>query len=248
MKFFSVVNISNESLQTDSIVLESNEVIKKVNFLFENGADFIDLGGRSTCYNKVMIDDETEQQRLKPILSLLEQHHMSPISLDTWSFDTALTFLEQFDVLNYTGTCFPNHFVSELANSKCPVILNFLRADNPYELRKQPYKPFQILDIIRYFQDKVEFLQKKGVNILAIDPNWGVWHPDTPELEKPSIRQKIIEHIGVLREIAPVFIGTPRRDGVLNVEIAKMIISHNVDFIRTHDIQQLKGLIGERYS
>ena len=98
--------------------------------------------------------------------------------------------------------------------------------------------------LTRWFKEEwvqvVPYLEKKGVNILAIDPNLGMWHPETPNELKPVIQKQIIEAIPEIKKIAPVFIVAPRTNNLLNIELVELILSQGVDFIRTHDVVALK--------
>ena len=130
-----------------------------------------------------------------------------------------------------------------MANTGCPIILNYLPAANPYALRKTTYSPPSPKALVDYFSVTVPFLEKKGVNVFAIDPNLGMWHPKTPNELKPALQKKIIEAIPELKKIASVFIVAPRTNNLLNIHLSEFILSQGVDFIRTHDLLALQVLI-----
>ena len=243
IKIFSVINLSQESPQKDSWVATPLAAMQKMLELKEGGADYIDIGARSSFSKSVEIADSVEEERLDAFFDLLHAKSIAPISLDTWSAINALKFMPNIAVLNYTSTDFPEALISELANSGCPLILNYLPAANPYALRKISYAPPSIKDLVNYFQIMVPALEKKGVKILAIDPNLGMWHPQTPNSLKPILQKKIIEVIPGLKKLAAVFIVAPRTNHVLNIDLVKLIMSHGVSFIRTHDLFLLKNLL-----
>lgn len=240
MKIFSVINLSKESPQQDAWVATPNDAIQKMLALHQLGADYIDIGARSSFSQSLEIDDKIEQQRLQSFFDALPSECAVLLSLDTWSVTNALKFLPNIAVLNYTSTYFPKVLISELANTSCSLILNYLPAANPYDLRKIAYSPPSVKAIVDYFRVMVPYLEKKGLKILAIDPNLGMWHPQTPDELKPLIQKQIIEAIPELKKVAPVFIVAPRTKGVLNIELTELIVSQGVDFIRTHDLVTLK--------
>ena len=243
MKLFSVVNLSEESPQADAVVTSADEAVLKVKQLFALGADFIDIGGRSSYSKSLMIDDITEQRRLYPFFELTKQQAIRQLSLDTWSIQTALMYMDHIDVLNYTSTEFPQSLLTALAHSKVKIIINYLSASNPYTLRTTPCQDFNIDLVVAYFEKTIKLLNKNGVGILAIDPNLGMWHPLVPNAQKAVIQKQIIDHIPLLKTLAPVFIVAPRTAGSLNSELTQQIISKGADFIRTHDLVQLQRLI-----
>lgn len=250
IKIFSVINLSKESPQSDSVVTSAEVAFEKIKSLLAEGADFVDIGGRSSGSKTIMVDDATEQSRLKPVFQLTKQAGILPLSLDTWSPETAMKYLDNIQILNYTATHFPEPFLRAVSDSKCKLVLTYCSATNPYVLRSAPCKPFNINEVINYFETTLEFLQKKGVSVLAIDPNLGVWHSGVANTEKPLIQRNIIEHIPKLKKLAPVFIVAPRvvslnAQGVLNLDLTKLIIAKGVDFIRTHDLEQIKACLRE---
>lgn len=247
MKIFSVINLSKESPQKDAWAATAEDAIKKVNLLQQLGSDYIDIGARSSFSKSVEIDERLEQDRLASFFDLLPHQKYSSISLDTWSDETAIRYIPKIGVLNYTSTYFSDELTSKLANTNCPLVLNYLPAENPYALRKISYSPPSIKAIIDYFNVTVTHLEKKGVKILAIDPNLGMWHPETPDELKPVIQHKIIEAIPELKKIAPVFIIAPRTQGLPNIELIKLILALKVDFIRTHDIVTLSNILSDTY-
>ncbi len=244
IKIFSVVNLSEESPQKDAWVETPQEAIQKMAALQRLGADYIDVGARSSFSQSAELDDSIEAQRLELFFSTPRPENFVPMSLDTWSDINACQYLASISALNYTSTYFPDSLISELANTGCPLVLNYLPAANPYALRKTAYTAPSIQAIVDYFSVTVPYLEKKGVNILAIDPNLGMWHPETPNELKPVFQKQIIEAIPEVKKIAPVFIVAPRTNGSLNIDLVELILSKGVDFIRTHDVVALKDVIG----
>lgn len=243
IKIFSVLNLSYESPQKDAYAKSPADAINKMEILQQLGADYIDVGARSSFSKSEPLDDTIEFERLASFFSIPRSEGFIPISLDTWSDINACKFLTQIDVLNYTSTYFPDKLISDLSNTHCKIILNYLPAANPYELRKIGYFPPSTEAIFEYFKVMVTKLEKKGIEILAIDPNLGMWHPDMPEDLKPVFQREIIEAIPKLKKLAPVFIVAPRTQGVLNVALVELIISKGIDFLRTHDLVSVKKLI-----
>lgn len=243
MKILSVVNLSKESPQSDSIANSPEDAVLKINRLLKEGADYVDIGGRSSGSKTNMITSNIERKRLAPVFKRMPQQ-APQLSIDTWSIQTALTYLNCVDVVNYTSTAFPDYFLNALANSKRKLIISYLSAENPYQLRTSPCLDFNIDHIILFFEKTLALLHKKQVEVLAIDPNLGMWHPLVPDTDKPRIQQEIIQHIPILRKLAPVLVIAPRTAGTLNVELTKTIIEQGVDFIRTHDLKQIQACMG----
>lgn len=248
INIFSVVNLSEESPQKDSLAKTPQEAIAKIIELQKLGANYVDIGARSSFSKSDELDEAIEGDRLSQFFTTPLPHNLPPISLDTWSVTNARKYLSQLGALNYTSTSFPDELIEDLASTGCPLVMNYLAAENPYALRKIPYTPPSTEAMKEYFRVTVPYLKKRGVKILAIDPNLGMWHPETPNELKPIFQRSIIEAIPEIREIAPVFIVAPRTNGVLNQDLVELLLSKGVDYIRTHDLgallelMRLKGL------
>lgn len=243
MKIFAVVNLSAESPQSDAFCASPQMAAEKVQYLLGLGADFVDLGARSSFSKSLMIDDLTEQRRLEQFFCLVNRKSRKHLSLDTWSTNTAIKYLNDINILNYTSTQFPEELLIALAQSQVKIIINYLPANNPYSLRSSARVDFNLNLVLDYFHKIIQLLISKGVHILAIDPNLGVWHPSVPNSETAELQQQIIEQIPALKKLAPVFIMAPRTSGALNINLTKLIISQQADFIRTHDLAAVLNLI-----
>jgi dihydropteroate synthase len=243
INIFSVVNLSEESPQKDSLAKTPREAIQKMVELQKLGANYVDIGARSSFSKSDELDEAIEGERLSQFFGTERPSNLLPLSLDTWSITNAKKYLSEIAVLNYTSTYFPDDLVDELARTGCPLVMNYLAADNPYALRKIPYTPPSKEAMMEYFSVTVPALKNRGVKILAIDPNLGMWHPETPNELKPILQRSIIEAIPEIRKIAPVFIVAPRTNGVLNKELVELLLSKGVDYIRTHDLSMLLDLM-----
>ena len=243
INIFSVVNLSEESPQKDSLAKTPQEAIQKMIELQRLGANYIDVGARSSFSKSDELDETIEGDRLRQFFATPRPSNLLPLSLDTWSVTNARKYLSQLGALNYTSTYFPDELIGDLASTGCPLVMNYLAAENPYALRKIPYTPPSTEAMVEYFHVTVPYLEKRGVKILAIDPNLGMWHPETPNELKPILQRSIIEAIPEIRKIAPVFIVAPRTNGVLNQELVELLLSKGVDFIRTHDLSALLELM-----
>jgi len=242
-KIFSVLNLSSESPQKDAYAQSPADAISKMETLQQLGADYVDVGARSSFSKSEPLDDTIEFERLASFFSMPRAEGFIPLSLDTWSDRNACKFLTHVDVLNYTSTYFPDQLIGELENTQCKIVLNYLPAANPYEFRKIAYAPPSTEAIFDYFEAMVTKLEKRGIEILAIDPNLGMWHPEMPDDLKPVVQREIIEAIPKLKKLAPVFIVAPRTKGVLNIALVEFIIAQGIDFLRTHDLVSVKALM-----
>lgn len=250
MQYFAVLNLSDESPQKDSIVYSPHAALEKIKHLFQCGADYVDIGGRSSGAKTPMVSDEVEQQRLRPLFELAQQQGIRNLSLDTWSPNTACKFIQYIDVLNYTSTLFTEDLIQALVYSQCKLVLSYLPADNPYTLRRTTPQPFNIDHVMAYFKTTIQDLTARGVDIMAIDPNLGMWHPNIDVFNIPihEIQRTIIQHFPQLKTLAPIFTIAPRTKGVIDIPLTQLAMSNGATYIRTHDLEQVLALESARHS
>ncbi len=86
-EIMGILNITPDSFSDGGRYVSPDAALQQAEQLFAEGADIIDIGAESTRPNAVLIDAETEWQRLEPVLkglAQLWQKDMRPlISLDT---------------------------------------------------------------------------------------------------------------------------------------------------------------------
>ena len=98
-----VINISPESMVSDSVVAGEEQLLERAAWLSAQGCGILDLGARSITPTAAMIDDAEEQRRLLPPLRRLRQEGYR-ISVDTWSSSTVQVALEAGATdINFTG-------------------------------------------------------------------------------------------------------------------------------------------------
>ena len=88
-----VLNLSPESMVSDSIAQTSEEILARAASLRAAGVEILDVGGRSITPDAPMIDDTTEQRRLLPAIELLVRSGYR-VSADTWSSETGIAALD----------------------------------------------------------------------------------------------------------------------------------------------------------
>ncbi|HIQ29922.1 MAG TPA: dihydropteroate synthase [Candidatus Caldiarchaeum subterraneum] len=89
-RIMGVINVSPESFFKHSVRQSEREVLDAVEHMIENGADILDIGGRSTApYHTSTITVEEEIKRTKHIVELLTETFTIPVSIDTTRAEVA---------------------------------------------------------------------------------------------------------------------------------------------------------------
>lgn len=172
VRIMGVINLSRESFYNGS-VSEPEDVLVRAQQMVADGADFLDIGGRSTWPLADRITKEEERRRLVKALELLVDGVDVPISVDTQFADIAKEALDMGahivnDVSGLTSDPDMAGLVSEYG---CPVVV--MASD------KAPGDPVGMDAVMSSLQRIVRSTEDAGISPgkVIIDPAIGKWLP-----------------------------------------------------------------------
>lgn len=244
VRLMGVINVSVESFYNDSFI-PTEKVHETAVAMIEQGADFIDLGARSTAPNTQAISGTEEARRIDLALKELDGTGFT-ISVDTmnpWVLDVCLKH-DIHAVNDISGFASPA-FSKRVADAGLPA---FLMATG-----YQPGDPAGLdatLTALRTVQQRCE---SAGVNNYVLDPGVGIWTPlrtvddnwtlcqnfekfqqfDRPVLAAVSRKS----FIGALlkREIPDRLAGS--------LAVTALLIEKGASVVRAHDVPQTLDVI-----
>ena len=122
-ELLGILNLTPNSFSDGGKYIDLEAAVVQAQYLFEQGADIIDLGAESTRPGAALIDIDIEWQRLHPVLQALtavwqDKEHRPLISIDTRHAEIiarALPF--QLDIIN------------DVSQEEFPAMLPFLQAE-----------------------------------------------------------------------------------------------------------------------
>jgi len=240
VQLFGIVNITPDSFSDGGEFLNPVKAIEQVKKLFKDGADFVDIGGQSTCPNAEEITPEEEWGRVK---SVLREIISERISLDTKHSETAKKFLELGGRILNDVSGFQDSAMKELAPQFSMVVINHFPGATIQEVHEQ-----KICSINRVRDDlfiRKEELIKFGVkpNNIVLDP--GIGFGKTMELNRELLRfaELVPEEKVMIGHSRKRFLGEQRFKIESNLEAAKIAINSGASFLRVHDVVGHKVLV-----
>ena len=250
-RILGVLNLSPESMVSESIAEGDGAITERAALLARTGADWIDLGGRSITPDAPMIGDDTEQARLAPALALLKapgadgSHYH--VSVDTWSAATGLFALEHgADGVNYTGGALPTELVDAVASRDATLFVTFMPYDDAYAMRSAEPAAVGLQAVLDHLGPKVHAARSAGVRNLVIDPNLGIIHPTTDDHAKIHQQLEIIWRLEELRSLGcPILLYAARKpERLARIMTASACLHARADWIRTHTPKMIWHLHG----
>ncbi|MDR0994844.1 MAG: dihydropteroate synthase [Tannerella sp.] len=171
-----ILNITSNSFYAASRKQTEGEILCRAEEILSEGGRIIDLGACSTHPGAAPVSAEEELKRLLPALHLLKKHYPQAIvSVDTFRALVARRAVEEggADIVNdIAGGGLDADMFRTVASLRVPYILMHLRGD-PQTMQQLTDYDNLIVDIRKYFADKLYELELLGVNDVIIDPGFG---------------------------------------------------------------------------
>ena len=243
-----VLNVTPDSFSDGGKYNKSFASKKHLKHLFESGAHLVDIGGESTRPGSKSINSKVEWSRIKNILKNFDKKKV--ISLDTRKSD----IMEKGIILgvklinDISGLSYDKNTISILKKYKIPFVLQHSLA-NPDVMQKNPKYKNVLLDIYDFFEEKIKFLRKVGINHnnIIIDPGIGfgknlkhnitmiknisIYHSLGLPILLGISRKKFIKDISMNND-SPSRIG-----GTISTSIFAMM--QGIQMLRVHDVNEI---------
>jgi len=120
-----ILNITPDSFSDGGIYQDKDSILKRVEEMIREGCDIIDVGGESTRPGYDKISDETEIERITPVIEMVKNNFNIPVSLDTYKISVANSGLTAgADMINdIWGLRYDRGMAELIANAKVPCCL-----------------------------------------------------------------------------------------------------------------------------
>tara|TARA_B100001057_G_scaffold279172_1_gene279453 strand:+ start:1383 stop:2432 length:1050 start_codon:yes stop_codon:yes gene_type:complete len=247
-----ILNITPDSFSDGGKYNKNNLAKKQLDHLFNKGADLVDIGGESTRPGSKAISSKVEWNRLKNILKKIDKKKI--ISLDTRKSEIMEKGINLgIKLINdVSGFNYDKNSIYILKKYKIPFILQH-SLGNPDVMQNKPKYKNVILDIYDYFEKKIKFLRKVGINHnnIILDPGIGFG-------KNLKHNMTIIKNISIYHSLGfPILLGISRKkfikelsfDNDSSLRIGGTISSsifammQGVQIIRVHDVNEVNQSI-----
>ncbi|MEE3329740.1 MAG: dihydropteroate synthase [Myxococcota bacterium] len=241
-----VLNLSPESMVSDSIAQTSEEILARAASLRAAGVEILDVGGRSITPDAPMIDDATEQRRLLPAIELLVRSGYR-VSADTWSSETGIAALDSgAEIVNFTGQSASHELLTRVRNADATLCLTYMPYGNAYQMRTARPVAYRIAAVCEHLASRLLAAREAGVENekLIVDPNLGILHPDTDDYTKAYLQLEVLEHIDELRTLGcPLLLYAARKpERLARILFAQLVLQAQPEYVRTHEPEIIRRL------
>lgn len=171
-----ILNVTPDSFYVDSRRQNEEQIIERVRDILDQGATIVDIGAQSSNPKSDFLSAETEIERLRFALKVINREFPSAIlSVDTFYGDVARFCVEEHGVAivnDISGGQIDQTMFDVVAKLHVPYILMHMRG-TPQTMQQFTHYDNFLQEIFYYFSEKVADLHQRGVNDVIIDPGFG---------------------------------------------------------------------------
>ncbi len=255
LKIMGILNVTPDSFSDGDRFLQPKKAVEHALQMAKDGADIIDIGGESSRPGARPISAAEEIDRVIPIISQLSKKLEIPLSIDTTKAEVARKAIENgASLLNdISALRFDEKNMISLLQDfpDIPVILMHMQG-TPRNMQKEPYYDDVLKEIILFFQQRIAFCEKNGIDQkrIIIDPGigFGKRHQDNLEIlhklaELSCLQTPIM--LGASRKsfIGRIYQSTPEERLVGSLATTALALQNKIEFVRVHDVLEHREMI-----
>ena len=170
-----ILNLTPNSFYDGGKYQQESEILKRVELMLIEGADFIDIGAYSSKPNAEFVSEEEEVNRLLPILkSVVKEFPKTIISVDTFRSEIAKASIENGAAIinDISAGSLDEKMMETVAISQVPYIMMHMKGTPQTMMNLTAYEDI-VKEMLFYFSEKVAQARSFGINDLIIDPGFG---------------------------------------------------------------------------
>ena len=167
-----ILNITPDSFYDGGRFLDQQSLKDKFDIL--NKTDIIDIGAESSRPGALSINESIEIERISNVFSFLNKKNKY-YSIDTYKPNVASYAIKNgFNMINDITGGSDSKMLDIVSEANIPIVLMHMRG-NPKNMQNNPKYNDVIDDLLSFFENRIEFCLKHGINRkqIIIDPGIG---------------------------------------------------------------------------
>ncbi|MCX2679728.1 dihydropteroate synthase [Galbibacter sp. EGI 63066] len=242
-----ILNTTPDSFFDGGKYTQDSEVLRHVETMLEEGADFIDLGAYSSRPGAEEVSVDEELKRSVPVTELILKNFPGAlVSIDTFRTDVAKANIEAGACMvnDISGGMLDENMLSVVGELQVPYILMHMKGNPKSMQQKTTYDDF-IKDLLYYFSERVAAAKAHKINDIIVDPGFGF----AKTLEQNYELMGKLELLHILE--LPILIGVSRKSMIYklfetNAEQAlngttslnTIALGKGARILRVHDVKE----------
>lgn len=246
-----ILNVTPDSFSDGGKFLSAKDAVDQGQYLIDDGAHMIDIGGQSTAPKRTEVSADEELRRVLPVIEGLIKKGITNLSIDTSKALVAKEALDRGVIwINDQTAGFRDEEIINLYKRAKKVVLMHHQGQSKGVDEGEENKYQDILgEISNFFSTRINDLLKKNIlkkEQIIIDPGIGFGKGLKDSL-------KIIKNISILKELNfDIMIGLSRKSFIGKIikedmadkrDYASLILEYEsilngVNIIRTHNVKK----------
>ena len=246
-KIMGVINTTPNSFYAESRKTSEKDILKQVEKMLKDGADFIDVGGYSTPPGAPKVEETEELNRVLPALENILKHFPETlISVDTFRANVARQSIEAGAAMinDISAGHLDDEMMKTVAKYQVPYIMMHMRG-TPQTMKNLNQYEDLLQDILFYFSERIHAARALGINDLIIDPGFG-FAKDISQNFKLLSKMELFKNLEL-----PLLAGLSRKSMIyktLKISAAEALngttflnsiaLSKGANILRVHDVKE----------
>ncbi len=250
---FGILNLTPDSFSDGGEHFDINKSLEQALYMFENGANFIDVGGESTRPGADKVDESSEILRVMPTIQKLNNLNI-PISLDTRNASTMeFGIISGVKVINdVSGLENDPKSIEIIKKYKKDVIIMHMPGTPKTMMKKNKYSNV-VLDVYDFLENKIKICENNNIkrSRIIIDPGIGFGKDLEQNLD-------ILRNLSIFHTLeCPIMIGLSRKRFISSISKADepkkrlggtisaslIALQQGVNIHRVHDVAEINQSI-----
>lgn len=243
-----ILNLTPDSFFAKSRVAGQDDLLHRAEAMLQAGASILDVGGYSSRLGAEHISEDEEKSRVLPAVEALRRAFPEAfLSIDTFRSGVACAAIAAgADIINdISGGELDADMFATAGQLQVPYVLMHMRGTPQTMQQLTDYPEGLVLELVRYFRNKVAQLRVAGVTDIILDPGFGFAKTATQNHELLS-RLRELQLLGL-----PILAGLSRKamvykalgltpDSALSGTVAVNTIAllNGARLLRVHDVAE----------
>ena len=250
MKIMGILNVTPDSFSDGGKYVDIEKAVAHAKQMVADGADVIDIGGKSTRPGAESVSIEEELARVIPVIKRLKEEIGTPISIDTYKAEVARqAVVAGAEIINDVGGAkFDPNMPHVMAETGVQVILMHNRLSSDFGAYEN-----LILDVKREVKASIDLVVRAGVRDekIILDPGIGFAKTIDQNIE-------LMKNLSELQTLGyPLILGVSKKGtlrelmededksllGIGTIATTCYAYTQGIDYIRVHDVKENKRAI-----
>lgn len=246
-RVMGIVNITPDSFFDGGKYKSEKDLLRQVEKMLFDGADFIDVGAYSSRPNAVFVSQEEELNRILPVITLLVQYFPDILlSIDTFRSAVAKAGIEHGAALinDIAAGSLDDKMFEVIGALNVPYIMMHMRG-TPQTMQQFTNYDDIVKDILFYFSEKIHQARSHKINDLIVDPGFGFSKTieQNYELFQKTELFQILELpilVGISRKsMLYKLLGTTAQEALNGTTVLNTIaLTKGANILRVHDVKE----------